>query len=265
MAERTNEPPKVALVTGAGSGIGRGVALALAAKGVRVVINYPPGEEAGAEETGRQVGQMGGESLLVEADVSKPTAVHSMVDQVLGQWGAINILVNNAAVQPDQGLLEYRNEEFDWVIAVNVLGAVWCSQAVLEPMKRQGGGRIIHIVSVHAKRPTDFDPVYAMSKAALKMLTRESALELGKYQITVNAVAPGAVAIGQPKFGHLRPVVIPSYEPRRKLGPRRVNRMVLGRVGTPEDVGLVVAGLADDANAWMTGSVIRLDGGSMLG
>jgi glucose 1-dehydrogenase len=258
---------KVALVTGAGSGIGRGIALTLAQLGVRVAVNYPPGFRSGAEGTLALMAQAGGaHGMLAEADVAEPAAVRAMVEAVVARWGRLDILVNNAAVQPNRTLLEYAEEQFDRVMMVNALGPVWCSQAAAEVMKAQGGGRIIHIVSVHAKRPTDFDPVYAMSKSAVKMLTRETALELGRYQITVNAIAPGAVNIGGPKFGHEADTAPPMKDvPASPPVRRRVDRMVLGRVGEPRDVAAVVAFLASDGAQWLTGSVIRLDGGSMLG
>ena len=256
---------KVALVTGAGSGVGRGIALAMGAAGARIALNYPPGDQAGAEETARLLQGQGTPCLLVEADVSDREQVQAMVERIDADWARLDVLVNNAAVQLNRSLLEYAPADLDWVIDVNVGGYFWCTQAVLPLMKAQGGGRIIHIASVHAKRPSDFDPVYAMTKASVIMLTRESALALGPYHITVNAITPGAIQIEQPKFAlRVRPdLVRPSVTSR--VEPRRVNRMILGRAGQPRDVGDLAVFLASEGSQWMTGSVLRLDGGSMLG
>ncbi|MCY0875351.1 MAG: SDR family oxidoreductase [Firmicutes bacterium] len=252
---------KVALVTGAGTGIGRGVALALAARGVHVAINYHSSEE-GARTTLEQVQAQGVRGLLVRADVSVAKQVRDMVDEVLQTFGRLDILVNNSAAQLNLGLADYDEAGYDRVMGVNLRGYFLCTQAAIAPMKRQGGGRIVYISSVHGKRPTDFDVVYAITKGGIKMLARESAIELGKYGITVNVIEPGAVHVGE-KSGKPRPIV-PAQAVSNESRRRGLRKFPLGRVGTPADIGHIVCFLADDASEFITGAAIRADGGSML-
>lgn len=251
---------KVALVTGAGTGIGQGIAIALAAQGARIVVNYDS-RGAAAEETERRIAEVGGEAFLVGADVSRIDEVQRMVGLAVERFGGVDILVNNAAMQPNLSLLDYDEDTYDAVMAVNCQGYWLCMQAVVPTMKARGGGRIVNITSVHGKRPTDFDVVYAMSKGGIKMLTREAAIELGKYHITVNAIAPGAVAVGQ-KSGNPRPIVPPGLA-RTHAGTYR-SKFPLGRIGLPADIANVVAFLAADESEFITGAAIRADGGSML-
>jgi len=252
---------KVALVTGAGTGIGRGVAISLARRGVRVGINYHSSEQ-GARVTLQQIEELGGEGLLLRADVSQASEVQKMVDEVNTRFGRLDILVNNSAAQLNLGLFDYDEAAYDKVMGVNLRGYFLCTQAVIEPMKRQGGGRIINISSVHGKRPTDFDVVYAMSKGGIKMLARESAIELAQYGITVNVIEPGAVHVGE-KSGKPRPIV-PSDAGSEARKARALRKFPLGRIGLPADIGHIVCFLADGDSAFITGAAIRADGGSML-
>ncbi len=252
---------KVALVTGAGTGIGQGVALALGRQGARVAVNYVVEPER-AEDTVRQIEAAGGQGMAVAADVSVPDQVTQMVHRIEQAYGGIDILVNNAARQTNLSLLEYDEVTYDSVMAINCMGYWLTMKAVIPSMKTRGGGRIINISSVHGKRPTDFDVVYAMSKGGVKMLSREAAIELAQYKITVNVVEPGAVAVGQ-KAGSPRPIVPPATAGEAR-GFKSRSKFPLGRVGIPSDIAHVVSFLASDHSAYITGAAIRADGGSML-
>ncbi|EJY54969.1 short-chain dehydrogenase/reductase SDR [Alicyclobacillus hesperidum URH17-3-68] len=252
---------KVALVTGAAAGIGRGVAIELARQGARVAINDVDRPDA-ANITLQMVREASADGMIIQADVAHPEQVQAMVEEVVRRYGHIDVLVNNAAIQPNLGLMDYDDAWFDRVMSVNLLGYLNCIQAVVPVMKGQRRGRIVCMSSVHAKRPTDFDTVYAMSKGGIKMLVRESAIELAQYGITVNMIEPGAVQVGR-KSGNPRPIVPPDRvtEESRRRGARK---FPLGRIGVPSDIGHIVCFLASDEAEFITGAAIRADGGSML-
>lgn len=252
---------KVVLVTGAGTGIGRGISVEFARRKARVGINYHLTDEQ-ARETLRLVEDAGSVGLPVHADVSNPQQVREMVREVAHHYGRIDILVNNAATQPNMGLIAYEEAAYEEVMRVNLLGYFHCIQAVIPIMKAMGQGRIINISSVHGKRPTDFDAVYAMTKGGIKMLARESAIELAKYGITVNTIEPGAIDAG-PKFGKPRPIV-PADKVTDEGRWRSQRKFPLGRVGLPSDIARLACFLASDEAEFITGASIRADGGSML-
>ncbi|MDQ6419107.1 SDR family oxidoreductase [Paenibacillus sp. LHD-117] len=239
---------KSALVTGAGTGIGKGIAVELARRGAKVAIHYNA-SDAGAKDTQLRIEEFGGVSMTVQADVADRRQIDRMVVAASEWLGGIDILVNNAALQLNVNLFDYTEEQYDRVMNVNLKGYWLCMQAVIPIMKPKGFGRIINISSVHGKRPTEFDPVYCMSKGGIKMLGRESAIELARYGITVNTIAPGAIDVGKYKASH--------KEPSRKKFP-------LGRVGLPADVASVACFIASDETSFLTGSIIRIDGGGML-
>lgn len=239
---------KSALVTGAGTGIGKGIAIELAKRGAKVAIHYNS-SNAGALDTQHQIEELGGVCMTVQADVADQEQIVRMVDASAAELGGIDILVNNAALQLNISWFEYTEEQYDRVMNINLKGYWQCMQAVIPYMKQQNWGRIINISSVHGKRPTDFDVVYCMSKGGIKMLGRESAIELARYGITVNTIAPGAVDVGKFKASH--------REPNRLKFP-------LGRVGLPADVASLACYIASDETSFMTGSTIRLDGAGML-
>lgn len=251
---------KVALVTGAGTGIGQGVAVELARHGARVAVHYNRSRE-GAEETCRRIAALGGEARIVQGDIASRDDVRRFIDEAAEGWGQLDILVNNAALQLNLDLYRHDEKSYDQIMHTNVKGYWLCMQAALPHMKRQLAGRIINISSVHAKRPTDFDPVYAMSKGAIRMLTREAAIELGHYGITVNAIEPGAIDVG--KYKRPRPELPPAAGEALARDDLRLH-FPLGRVGQPQDVGQLVCFIASDVSAFLSGAAIRLDGASML-
>jgi glucose 1-dehydrogenase len=252
---------KCAIVTGAGTGIGKAVAIALGSEGARVAVNHYVDPEA-ADDTVNQIIAAGGDALRIQADVSQPDQVARLAQTLNQQFGGIDILVNNAALQTNLGLMDYDEKTYDRVMDTNCLGYWLMMKAVVPLMRTRGGGRIINISSVHGKRPTDFDVAYAMSKGAIKMLSREAAIELAQYQITVNVIAPGAVAVG-PKSGNPRPIVPPALVERMRARGGR-SKFPLGRIGQPRDIAAVALFLASDQSEFLTGATIRADGGSML-
>lgn len=257
----------MALVTGAGTGIGKGIALALAKRGARIGVNYHASER-GAREVLEQIAAAGSEGILLQADVADRRQIDEMVERVVDRFGRLDILVNNSAVQKNLGLLEYGDAAYDQVMNVNLRGYFHCIQAVIPQMKKQRAGRIINISSVHGKRPTDFDPVYSMAKGGIKMLTRECAIELAQYGITVNVIAPGAVDVGI-RSSMQSPVAPPQQPPlsereREEREKRRLRRFPLGRVGLPSDIGHLACFFASDESEFITGASLRADGGSML-
>lgn len=252
---------KVALVTGSGTGIGKGTAIELAKRGVKIAVHYNSSDK-GALDTQSQIDEAGGESMIVQADVSDKSQIETMVSSIADAWGGIDILVNNAALQLNTPFFDYDEASYDRLMNINLKGYWQCIQAVVPYMKANGYGRIINISSVHGKRPTDFDVVYCMTKGGIKMLTREAAIELAKYGITVNAIAPGAVDVGK-KSGKPKPIIPPGVQKERKTDPI-TKKFPLGRVGKPSDVGHLVSFIASDESEFLSGASIRLDGSSML-
>lgn len=249
---------KVAVVTGAATGIGRGVATFLAAQGMKVAVVYhrsPP------EETMRDIEAVDGTAIAVSADCGDRLSIRRLFEETAKAFGPrIDVLVNNAAMQTNKWLLEYNEQDYELLMCTNVMGYFRCIQEVLPYMKRSEHGRIINVASIHAKRPTAFDPVYGMTKGAIKMLTREAALALGQYGITANALNLGAVRVSS-KSGNYpwkRPIKSWQSDKRPKGG------YLCGRMGLPEDVGYLVAFLCADESQYITGSSLRADGGAQM-
>ena len=250
---------KRALVTGSGKGIGRGIALALAEEGVKVAVHYNFNPQT-AQETMEMLEKMGATAVLIQADVSTPEGCKKAIDETVKQLGGLDILVNNAALQTNNEIHEYSEEHFDLIMNTNLRGYWLCTQYAIPHLKECGCGRVIYISSVHGKRPFDLDPVYSMTKGGIKMLAREAAIELGQYGITCNILAPGAVRIefkthvegaGQWKGG-------------RRQRKREYKHFPAGRAGLPSDLGYMVCALASPKSEHITGSGLRMDGGSML-
>jgi glucose 1-dehydrogenase/3-oxoacyl-[acyl-carrier protein] reductase len=236
---------KVALVTGAGRGIGRVIALRLAAQAAAVALNYSKSEQ-GAQAAAEEIRSGGGQASVHQADLSSPEQAARLVRTVAERAGRLDILVNNAAIDPRMPLFEVTGEFWDSVIDTNLKGAFFCAQAAALEMEKTGRGRIINISSVHGQATMNHMAVYAASKGGMNALTRQLALDLAPLGITVNAVAPGCVQVEKS-----------TYDPAS-----RGKEIPAGRVGHPSDVAEVVAFLASDATAWLTGQVITVDGGT---
>ncbi len=250
---------KIAIVTGSTSGIGRAIAMAMAAEGARVVVNGRRAEAA--EETARKIRATGGVALAVPADVTRATQVEAMVKTVLEEFGRVDILVNNAGglagVRPTQHLEEVLEEEWDRVVDLNLKAAFLCSRAVVKGMREQGGGKIVNTASEAARRihrgaSGRFE--YTAAKAGLVGLTRAMAIELGPYGINVNAVAPGYTIASDRHRTYWNS--LPAEE-REKI----IQEIPLRRVADPEDIAPVVVFLASDEARYVNGATIDVNGG----
>ena len=237
-----------ALVTGGGRGVGKGIALALARAGCRVAVNYHTSADL-AGETVAEIATLGGEAFAVHADVSVPAQVNGMLEAVIGRFGRLNLLVNNAGIQTWKALLDVTETEWDDVIDTNLKGTFLCTQAAARHMKEHGGGGIVNIGSGCNTLAFPRLVAYTASKGGIEMLTKVSALELGPLGIRVNCVAPGAIEIERTKLEAAN-----YAEAWGRLAP-------LGRVGMPQDVGQMVVFLASHESAFVTGQTIRVDGG----
>lgn len=237
-----------ALVTGAARGVGRGIALELARAGCRVAVN-DLSSDGPTEETVAGVTALGVDALAVAADVRDAAQVNGMVQAVLRRFGSLNILVNNAGIQTWKAFLDVTETEWDAVVDTNLKGCFLCTQAAARHMKEVGGGSIVNIGSGCNTLAFPKLVAYAASKGGIEMLTKVSALELGRYGIRVNCVAPGAIETERTK------VEAANYaEEWGRLAPA-------GRVGTPQDIGRMVVFLASDESSFVTGHTIAVDGG----
>ena len=246
---------RVALVTGGGKGVGAGVVKALAEKGAKVCINCNT-NRAMAEETLRQVEAAGGEGFVFQADVTDAAQLQGMVDAVIERWGRLDILVNNAAMQPNLFIDMYDYATLRRLWEINIGGYFHAARACLPHLKKSDCGRIVNISSIHGKRPTGFDAGYAMTKGAIRMFTRELALELYADGITVNAVDLGGCKI-EFKTGNA---------PIRAHNPLDCNNPDMNgfRQVTPRDVGELVWYLCSPEARAVTGDGIRVDNGAVL-
>jgi 3-oxoacyl-[acyl-carrier protein] reductase len=239
---------KVALVTGGSRGIGRAIAIGLAREGATVAVNFRENIRA-AEETVKAIEGRGGVAFPMQADVSRAEEVNVMVERIIERLGGIHILVNNAGIARDALLLTM--EETDWhgVMNTNFLGVVHCTKAVVKTMMLQKDGKIINVSSIVAERAGKGHSNYASSKGAINAFTRAMAIELGSKGILVNAVAPGLILTDM-----TRPI-----EERSK--PYVKEHVALGRLGKAEEIASLVVFLASDESSYITGQVIRIDGG----
>jgi NAD(P)-dependent dehydrogenase (short-subunit alcohol dehydrogenase family) len=239
---------KTALVTGASKGVGKGIALELARAGCDVAVNYNS-DRAGADATVAEIAAMGRRAFAVQADVASAAAVGRMFEEISRQFPRLDILVNNAGTQVWKPLLELEEAEWDRVIDTNLKGCFLCTQYAARRMRETGGGRIVNIGSGCNKVPFPNLVSYTASKGGIEMFTRVAAMELGRYGITVNCVAPGAIEIERTKL-----------EAEDYAGTW-AGRTPLGRVGNPLDVARAVAFFAGAGGEFVTGQTLWVDGG----
>lgn len=250
---------KKALVTGSGKGIGRGIALALAKEGVHVAVNYQYSEDT-AKETMAMLNQCGAKAVLLKGDVSSAEGCRQLVESAARQLGGLDILVNNAALQLNRRFEDCTEENYRLIIQTNLFGYWNCIKYAVPHLEKSAGGRIICISSVHAKRPTGVDPLYAMSKGAIKMLVREAAIRLASKGITCNEILPAVVDI------EFKTQVKGSQEWNLKAihRDREYRGYPVGRFGRPEDIANAVCYFAGVQAEHITGASLRIDGGAML-
>jgi glucose 1-dehydrogenase len=242
---------KVALITGSSQGIGQAIAVRLAQDGANIVIDYRSHSE-GAEETRRQVEAAGAKGVVVKADLSSIDQINYLVDSGVKALGGIDILVNNAGIEKHKDFWEVTEDEYDAVMAVNLKGVFFTTQAFVRQLQSANRpGKIINISSVHEELPFPHFTSYCMTKGGMKMMTRNLAIELAPFGITVNSVAPGAIET---------PINKSLLQDPAKLGALMAN-IPLKRLGQPADVADVVAFLASDKSDYMTGTTVFVDGG----
>jgi 3-oxoacyl-[acyl-carrier protein] reductase len=239
---------KVAIVTGGSRGIGRATSVALARAGAHVVVNFRSNQEA-AKETLRLMEEAGGRGETQGFDVSDADSVDAAIKDIAGRHGRIDILVNNAGISIDQLLLRVSAEDLEMTWATNVNGAIFCAKACIRPMMKKRWGRIINLSSVVAESGNAGQVVYASSKAALLGLTRTLAREYASRGVTVNAVAPGFIETEMTAD-------LPDAARQSVL-----DQTPLGRIGLPEEVAAAVVFLASEEASYITGQVLRVNGG----
>lgn len=242
---------KTALVTGASRGIGRAIALCLAAEGARVAINYA-GNVKAAEEVKASIEAAGGTALLCQADIADSAAVEAMIADVVKEFGAIDILVNNAGITRDTLLMRMKDEDFAKVLDTNLKGVFYCTKAVSKLMMKKRSGRIINMASVVGLVGNAGQTNYAAAKAGVIGFSKSAAKELASRGITVNVVAPGFI-------GTDMTAGLPESVKEKML-----TDIPLGRMGEPEDVANAVLFLASDQASYITGQVVNVDGGMVM-
>jgi len=244
---------KVAVVTGAAMGIGKGIATIFAREGAKVTLADINVEVGRATE--RELLDAGHDVFFVECDVSDEEAVKAMIQATVDRYGTLNILVNNAGIGVYKSITEATSEEFDRCLAVNLKGVFLCSKYAIPHMQAAGGGSIINIASVHAVQNVGGTVPYAASKGGVAALTRATAIDVARDNIRVNAICPGWI------FTPLIDGIFKSSPDPEGMRREVERRQLLGRLGTPEDIGYAALYLASDESSYVTGSLLFVDSG----
>ncbi|MDH3454685.1 MAG: 3-oxoacyl-[acyl-carrier-protein] reductase [Desulfuromonadales bacterium] len=241
---------KVAIITGASRGIGRFVAVALAAQGAKVVASARNAEAL--ESLVAEIKAQGGDALAVVADVATEADANNLIEQAVATYGRVDILINNAGITRDGLLLRMKNDDWDAVIDTNLKGAFLCTRAAAKYMSKQRAGRIINISSVVGEMGNAGQANYCASKAGLLGLTKSVARELARRNVTVNAVTPGFIVTDM------------TENMTDKAREAMIEQIPLGRLGEAEDVANAVLFLASDQSSYITGQVLGVNGGMYM-
>jgi len=240
---------KIAIVTGAGHGIGKEIALNLARSGAEVVVTDVSDK---IFEVGKEIESVGSKAFPVKCDVTDAKEAVAIEDKVLGKYERIDILVNNAGIYPQKSFLEMTNEDWNKVISINLNGAFHCTKAVIPKMVEQKYGKIVNIASIAGAVIGYMNLThYSASKAGIVGFTKSLALEMAQYKINVNAIAPGPIDIGG----------IPAGS---EMVQQIIKTIPIGRMGLPIDIANLVVFLASDESSFITGQCIVCDGGSTI-
>ena len=245
---------KVALVTGGTRGIGRGICLRLARDGYAVAANFKA-DETQAGETLTTLQAIQSDSIVVQADVSQPAQVDSIISEVIDTFGRLDLLVNNAGPWYDGGLLNTTPEQWQATLDGNLSSAFYCIRAALPSMRQQKSGCIINIGAMQSElfpSGDPYSPVFGLAKAAVTLMVRNLAYSEGQYCIRVNAVSPGLIET--PDYANIPPEILAE----------QIARIPLGKFGKPEDVAAAVAFLASDEARYITGTILHVHGGLEL-
>ena len=241
---------KVALVTGAAQGIGRAIALKLAANGADVVIVDMNLDKA--QETAREAERLGRRALALRANIANLQEAEAMADEAVAKLGAVHIMVNNAGITRDALILRMKEEDWDAVINVNLKGVFNCTKAVVKHMSKQRYGRIVNIASIVGEMGNAGQANYSASKAGVIALTKTVAREFATRNITCNAVAPGFIDTAM------------TQALSEKVKEELAKQIPMGRLGTPEDVAEGVLFLVSEATGYITGQVLNINGGMYM-
>ena len=242
---------KVAIVTGGSGGIGQSICQRLAREGAKIIIDYHSDNQE-ARETQEKIKQEGSESHIVQTDLAKVEQIDNLVRESIDRFGKVDILVNNAGIEKRADFWDVTEADYDLVLNVNLKAVFFATQAVVKHFRATNNpGKIINISSVHEELPFPHFTSYCASKGGVKMITRNLAVELGSMGITINNVAPGAIATP------INQKLLNNPELLQKV----TQNIPLGRLGEPEDVAGLVAFLASDEAKYITGSTFYVDGG----
>jgi 3-oxoacyl-[acyl-carrier protein] reductase len=242
---------RIAIVTGAGQGIGRAIALGLAREGAGVAIADV--NEESANTVRKEIDAAGGKAFAIGADVANEDSVEAMVKETVQEFRRVDILVNNAGVFPTSSVEEMSEADWDRVIGTNLIGAFLCARAVVPKFLKQGSGRIISLTSGRAFQGAKNGAHYAASKAGIIGFSKSLALELAPHGITVNVICPGITDTAQPR----------GHQTEEQMYAQ-AQRIPLGRIGQPEDLVGPAIFLASDATAFITGQTMLVNGGSIM-
>lgn len=244
----TNLQGKIALVTGASRGIGRGIALELAKSGATVLINYKSNDEK-AKESLNLINDIGGYGELIKGDVSSFDGSKEIIDFIINRFGKLDILVNNAGISKIGLFMDSTKEDFENILNTNLNGAMYLSKHALTPMINRGSGNIINISSMWGEVGASCEVLYSASKGGINLFTKALAKEVAPMGVRVNAIAPGVINTEMNNFL--------SKEEKEELE----NEIPMGRYGEVSEIGRAVVFLCDEKCSYLTGQILRIDGG----